>query len=51
MSSSGAEALPTKPPVRRVRDEVKDGLAVAATSALISTLAAVALTVLMKLAG
>lgn len=51
MSSSGADAVATEPPVRRVREEVKDGLAVAATSALASTFAVLVVLVLMKLAG
>jgi hypothetical protein len=46
-------AKPTSPqqPVRRVRDEVRDGVAVVLTSALASTLLAVVATVVMKLAG
>jgi hypothetical protein len=38
-------------PVRRVRDEVRDGVAVVVTSALASTMLAVVATLLMKLAG
>lgn len=50
MASWGQAALEAEPsPVRRLRDEVKDGLAVVAASALLSTLAALAVTVLMKL--
>lgn len=38
-------------PVRRVRDEVKDGIAVAATSVVASVVVVVLATVLMKLVG
>lgn len=38
-------------PARRVRDEVRDGVAVVVTSALASTVLAVVATLLMKLAG
>ncbi len=50
MSSWGAVAH-EEPPVRRVREEVKDGAAVVAFSALMSTVVSVAVLVLMKLAG
>jgi hypothetical protein len=51
MASWGREPLETELPVRRVRDEVKDGVAVVAMSAIVSTLVAVGFTVLMKLVG
>ncbi len=51
MSSFGVKTLESEPPVRRVREEVKDGVALVATSAVISTLLAVVFTVLMKLVG
>lgn len=51
MSSWGLEALETQSPVRRVRDEVKDGIAVVAASAVASTLLAIVVTVLMNLVG
>jgi hypothetical protein len=51
MSNWTAKAVPAEPPVRRVREEVRDGLAVIATSALASTMLAVVATLLMKLAG
>lgn len=38
-------------PARRIRDEVKDGAAVVAASAVVSTLLAVGLMLLTKLAG
>lgn len=44
-------ALPAEPPLRRVRDEVRDGVAVVVTSALASTMLAVVATLVMKLAG
>ena len=51
MSSWGLVAPDQEPPVRRVREEVKDGAAVMALSASASTVIAVAVTLLMKLAG
>ena len=42
MSASVTDKLPAKPP-RRVRDEVKDGLAVAAFTAVASSALALAL--------
>jgi hypothetical protein len=51
MLSDGVETLSTEPPVRRVREEVRDGVALVAFSAVTSTLLAIAFTVLMKLAG
>jgi hypothetical protein len=52
MSNWGVRALESEPPpVRRVRQEVKDGVAVVAASAIASTLLAIAVTVLMKLVG
>lgn len=50
MSSWGL-AAPEEPPVRRVREEVRDGAAVAAFSAVTSTVVSVAVLVLMKLVG
>lgn len=38
-------------PTRRIRDEIRDGLAVVAASAVASVLLAFAVLVLMKLAG
>jgi hypothetical protein len=38
-------------PARRVRDEVRDGVAVVVTSALASTVLALVATLVMKLAG
>ncbi len=49
MSSWGWTA-PEEPPVRRVRDEVRDGVAVVALSALMSTAVAFAVLLVMKLA-
>ena len=50
MSSWGAVAH-EEPPVRRVREEVRDGVAVVVFSAIMSTAVSVAVLVLMKLAG
>ncbi len=50
MSSWGAVAH-EEPPVRRVREEVKDGAAVVAFSAAMSSAVAIAVLILMKLAG
>lgn len=44
-------AAPEEPTYRRVRDEVKDGAAVVAVSATASTLLAIVLTIVTKLAG
>ena len=44
-------ASPDRPACRRVRDDVRDGAAVVAVSATTSTLLAVVLTVITKLAG
>jgi hypothetical protein len=51
MSSWGLVAPDEEPQLRRVREEVKDGAAVVALSAAASTVIAVALMLLMKLAG
>jgi hypothetical protein len=51
MSNWTARAVQAEPPVRRVRDEVRDGVAVVVTSALASTVLAVVATLVMKLAG
>ena len=51
MSSWGISAPEQDPPVRRVREEVRDGVAVVAVSAAASTLVALVLTICMKLAG
>ncbi|MEJ7707972.1 MAG: hypothetical protein WKF82_12310 [Nocardioidaceae bacterium] len=51
MSSWGVVTPEQEPPVRRVREEVKDGVAVICFSVLTSTTVAVALTMLTKLAG
>ncbi len=51
MSSWDRPATTTEQPVRRVRQHVRDGLAVVVTSLVASTALAVALTVLTKLAG
>lgn len=50
MSSWETTARQAKP-VRRVREEVKEGIAVVATSALVSILMAVGVLLLSKLAG
>jgi hypothetical protein len=50
MSSWGALAHEERP-VRRVREEVRDGVAVVVCSAVTSTAVAVAVLVLTKLAG
>ena len=50
MSSWGVLA-PEEPPVRRVRDEVRDGVAVVVFSGVTSTAVAVFVLVLTKLAG
>ena len=42
---------PEEPPVRRVREEVRDGVAVVAFSALMSTAVSIAALLMMKLAG
>jgi hypothetical protein len=42
---------PEEPPVRRVREEVRDGVAVVVCSALMSTAVSIGVLVLMKLAG
>jgi hypothetical protein len=51
MSNWTIRPVPEEPPVRRVRDEVRDGVAVVVTSAIASTLLALVATVVMKLAG
>ena len=51
MSSWGVLAPEEEPPVRRVREEVKDGVAAAACSLGASVVVAVALTLIVKLAG
>lgn len=51
MSNFAAKPVGVEPPVRRVREEVRDGLAVIVTSALASTVLAVVATLVMKLAG
>ncbi len=51
MSSWGVSTREDEAPVRRVRDEVKDGAAVVAASAIASTLLAVGVLLLTKLAG
>lgn len=51
MSSWGAVTPDHEPPARRVREEVRDGVSVIAASLLASTLVAVALTLVTKLAG
>ena len=50
MASWGCVA-PEEPPVRRVRDEVRDGVAVVVCSALMSTAVSIGLLLMMKLAG
>lgn len=50
MVNGPVKAVPAEP-MRRVRDEVRDGVAVVVTSALASTLLAVVATLVMKLAG
>jgi len=49
--SSWGWAEPEEPPVRRVREEVRDGVAVVAFSAVMSTAVSVAVLIVMKLAG
>jgi hypothetical protein len=44
-------AAPEEPRVRRVREEVRDGVAVVAISAGMSTAVSIVVLVLMKLAG
>jgi len=51
MSSWGVSAREAEPPVRRVREVVKDGIAVIVTSALASIAMAVGVLLLTKLAG
>ncbi|MGH3472031.1 MAG: hypothetical protein ACRDPG_08295 [Nocardioidaceae bacterium] len=51
MFNTGALAREEARPARRVRDEVKDGMAVVAASAAASTGVAVLALLLMKLAG
>ncbi len=51
MSDWTARATQVEPPARRVRDEVRDGVAVVVTSAVASTVLAVGATLVMKLAG
>jgi preprotein translocase subunit SecE len=51
MSNWRAEAAAAPATRRRVRDEVRDGVAVIVTSALASTILAVVTTLLMKLVG
>jgi hypothetical protein len=51
MSNWRVEGSPSQPPTRRVRDEVRDGVAVVLTSAVASTMVALIATLLMKLAG
>ncbi|MDQ3484868.1 MAG: hypothetical protein M3445_05590 [Actinomycetota bacterium] len=51
MSSWGVSTRDAEAPARRVRDEVKDGAAVVAASAIASTLLAVGVLLLSKLAG
>ncbi len=51
MASWGVVTPPDEKPVRRVREEVRDGLAAGAFSIGASTLVAVAITVVSKLAG
>ncbi len=51
MSNVGVKAFEPQPPVRRVRDEVRDGMAVVVASAAASTTLAVLVTVVMKLVG
>lgn len=52
MSNWGVRTVESEPPpLRRVRQEVKDGVAVVAASAVASTFLAIAVTVLMKLVG
>ncbi len=50
MSSWGAVAH-EEPPARRVREEVKDGAAVVALTAVMSTAVSILVLILMKLAG
>lgn len=50
MASWGWTA-PEEQPVRRVREDVRDGIAVVACSAAMSLLVALSVLVLMKLAG
>lgn len=51
MSSWGVTAREPEPAVRRVREVVKDGVAVIVTSALASTAMAVGVLFVTKLAG
>lgn len=51
MSNWAAKTVGLEPPVRRVRDEVRDGVAVIVASALASSILAVVATLVMKLAG
>jgi hypothetical protein len=51
MSSWGVIAPPEEKPVRRVREEVRDGVAVVVVSAVVSTGLAVLLTLVTRFAG
>lgn len=51
MSVVQPRVVDEEPPPRRVREEVKDGVAVIAASAGLSTLVALTATLVMKLAG
>lgn len=51
MSSWGVSAPAEEKPARRVREEVRDGAAVVAVSALLSSTVAVTVTVIARLAG
>jgi hypothetical protein len=51
MSSWGVTAPEEEPPVRRVREVVKDGVAASVCSLGASALVAIAITVVTKLAG
>jgi hypothetical protein len=51
MSGWGASTSEVERPVRRVRDEVRDGVAVVLTSVAVSSVIAVCVLLLTKLAG
>lgn len=51
MSSWGVSTRESEAPVRRVRDEVKDGAAVVIASAVVSTLLAIGVLLLTKIVG
>jgi hypothetical protein len=51
MSSWGVQALDEEPPVRRVRDEVRDGLTASVCSLGASAMVVVLVAVVTKLAG